>query len=96
MSQSVSNPDGGSKTALDLNHLRRDARTAVELAIVALAPEDIVDGLAVIAGLLEAISELPAESPPVSILVPKLTDRAKTALARWNRWHSEHVAQIKA
>src|SRR5207302_86059 len=39
---------------MDLNHLRRESRTALELAIVELAPTDLIDRLAVVTGLLEA------------------------------------------
>ena len=86
----------GDNTALDLNHLRRDARTAVELAIVALAPSDIVDGLAVAAGLLEAVAELPTDSPPVTVLVPKIIHRSRAALDSWSKWQGEHLQKLKA
>jgi hypothetical protein len=61
------------ETPLDLSHLRREARTALELAVVALAPSDLVDRLAVVAGLLEAIVELPPNSAPVLALLPNLS-----------------------
>jgi hypothetical protein len=54
-----------SDTQLDLSHLRRETRTALELAVVAPAPTALVDRLAWAAGLLEAIAELPADAPPV-------------------------------
>ena len=38
-------------------HLCREAKTALELAIAALAPSDLVDRLAMAAGLLDAIAE---------------------------------------
>jgi len=37
---------GESTSRLDLSHLRRQARTALELAIVELAPNDLIDRLA--------------------------------------------------
>jgi hypothetical protein len=49
-------------TPMDFSHLRREARTALELAIVALAPSALVDRLATAAGLLEALVELPKDS----------------------------------
>jgi hypothetical protein len=76
---------------LDLSHLRREARTALELAVVALAPSEIVDRLAAVAGLLEALVELPPDSPPVVALVPTVESRAKSALERWRRWQGEHL-----
>jgi hypothetical protein len=33
------------ETPMDLGHLRREARSALELAVVALAPTGLVDGL---------------------------------------------------
>ena len=61
-----------SQTHLDLSHLRRETRTALELAVVALAPFELLDGLAAAAGLLEALEELPRDSPAVVALVPPL------------------------
>jgi hypothetical protein len=84
------------QTSLDLSHLRRETRTALELAIVALAPGDLLVRLAVVAGLLEAMVELPLDSPPVSALVPKVARRGKEALQRWGRWHAQHIASQKA
>jgi len=57
-------------TRLDLSHLRREARTALELAIVELAPNDLIDRLALVTGLLEALAELPANSAPAIALDP--------------------------
>jgi hypothetical protein len=79
------------ETTLDLSHLRREARTALELAIVALAPSELVDRLAAVAGLLEALVELPTDSAPVSALVPTVAARAKRALGDWQKWQQEHL-----
>jgi hypothetical protein len=84
------------ETPLDLSHLRRETRTALELAVVALAPPSVIDGLAVVAGLLEALGELPAGSPPVVALLPEVSRRGRSALAVWTAWHKQHLAQIKA
>ena len=72
--------------SMDLSHLRRETRTALELAIAALAPTDLIDRLAWAAGLLEALAELPSDSPPVVALMPKLTSRARSTLTRWQEW----------
>ena len=80
---------------LDLSHLRRETRTALELAVVALAPKDLVDRLAWGAGLLEAIAELPSQSPPVLALVPKLATHTRSALAQWNEWQARNIAKVK-
>ena len=77
----------------NLNHLRRDARTALELAVVALAPTALVDRLASVAGLLEALDELPTDSAPVIALVPKLVTRTRRALEDWERWHQTYLDQ---
>ena len=85
-----------SEAALDLSHLRRETRTALELAIVALAPQDLVDRLAWAAGLLEAVLELPSSSPPVLVLMPKLTTRARSTLEQWSGWQAERLAREEA
>jgi hypothetical protein len=84
------------ETPLDLSHLRRETRTALELAVVALAPMDLIDRLAGVAGLLEALVELPPNSPPVLALVPSLSKRGRSALTDWNSWHKEHLGKVKA
>jgi hypothetical protein len=81
---------------LDLSHLRRDARTALELAVVALAPSTLVDELAATAGLLEALVELPSNSPPVVALVPKLLKRTREALEAWQDWQAKHLVKGRA
>ena len=87
---------GGAETPLDLSHLRRETRTALELAVVALAPSDLVDRLAAAAGLLEAISELPPNSAPLIALIPDVARRAHRVLEDWNVWQAEHLAKLKA
>jgi len=87
---------GAAETPLDLSHLRRETRTALELAVVALAPLDMIDRLAGAAGLLEALMELPPDSPPVIALVPKLSGRARSALKDWNAWQARHLSKAKA
>jgi len=81
----------GVETPLDLSHLRRESRTALELAVVALAPSELVDRLAISAGLLEALAELPTDSAPVMALVPNLATRTRDALDDWRKWHQEHL-----
>jgi hypothetical protein len=79
------------ETGMDLSHLRREARTALELAVIALAPSQLIDRLATVAGLLEALMELPPSSPPALALVPGLVERARQALADWQTWQREHL-----
>jgi hypothetical protein len=79
---------------LDLSHLRRDARTALELAVVSLAPEELVERLAAAAGMLEALVELPMDTAPVVALVPRVEARARRALDDWQKWQQEHFQRI--
>jgi hypothetical protein len=86
-----SNEDEPAETSIELSHLRRDSRTALELAVVAMAPSELVDRLAAAAGLLEALVELPADSAPVIALVPKLVERTRGALEDWEKWRRDHL-----
>lgn len=46
--------------ALRVVHLRREVKTALELAVAALAHAEVMDALATTAGLLEALNEFPS------------------------------------
>ncbi len=76
---------------IDLVHLRREARTALELAIVAMVPQSLMDRLASATGMLEALAEIPAESPPARALVPTTVSRARGAIDAWHQWEAEHL-----
>ena len=76
------------RRSLDRTHLRRETRTALELAVVALAPTSLVDQLAAAAGLLEAFDELPADAPPVRELARSIIARADDALDAWDAWRA--------
>jgi hypothetical protein len=76
---------------MDLAHLRRETRTALELAVVALTPSELIDRLAASAGLLEALVGLPTDSQPVAALVPTVLTRARAALDDWSKWQHEHL-----
>jgi hypothetical protein len=79
---------------MDLSHLRREARTALELAIVALAPVELTEHLAVAAGMLEAITEVPGVGgASAQALVAGTVDRARGALAAWHDWESSHLSK---
>ena len=79
------------ESQMDLSHLRRESRTALELAVVAMAPSDLVNRLATSAGLLEALVELPTDCAPVITLVPSLVGRTRSALDDWQKWHHEYL-----
>ncbi len=78
---------------LDLNHLRRETRTALELAIVALAPVELTDRLAIAAGMLEVITDVPEVGVPARALVAGTVDRARGALQAWHDWEHSHLSK---
>jgi hypothetical protein len=81
---------------VEMSHLRRQTRTALELAVISLAPVELVDRLASAAGLLEAVQELPVDAPPIVVLVPRLVVRARAALEEWGHWKATHLAGSQA
>lgn len=95
----MASPPSSDAPGLEPIHLRRETRTALELALVALAPlapSDLLDRLATCAGLLEALTELPLDSPPVRALLPDVSARARAALDAWQRWSTSHVTRVQA
>ncbi len=81
---------------MELRHLRRDVKTALELAIVAMSPAEIVESLALSAGFLSALDELPLDSPAVAALLPGVDRRAHAALDGWATWRDKHLRKISA
>jgi hypothetical protein len=69
-----------------VSHLRREVKTALELAIAGLARADLIDPLAHAAGLLEALAEFPDDSAPVVAMRPRATELADAALAQYKNW----------
>jgi hypothetical protein len=59
--------------------------------VVALAPSELLERLAASAGLLEALVELPANSPPALALVPGLIERTRDSLEDWRTWQRENL-----
>jgi hypothetical protein len=78
-------------TQKELVQLRQEARVALDLAVVALAPSQLIERLALSVGLLESLGELPTDSPPVVALVPKTIARSKSSLDDWRTWHKQHL-----
>lgn len=76
---------------LEALHLRRELKTALELAMVALAPTELMERLATLAGLLDALSQLPTDSAPALALLPGTVERARAALADWTTWQKLHL-----
>ena len=78
-------------TQKELAQLRQEARVALDLAVVALAPSPLIERLALAVGLLESLGELPADSPPVLALVPKTIAGSRSSLDDWRSWHKQHL-----
>ena len=83
----------GMDTQTELRHARREIRTALELAIVALAPADLLDELAAIAGLFEAFEELPLDSAAMAALCSHTLRRAQTTLEACDHCRDKRAAQ---
>lgn len=81
---------------MELRHLGREVKTALEMAIVALAPSDLVDRLALAAGLLDALGDLPGDAAPARALAPKTTERARRALVDWQKWEQHNLKKASA
>jgi len=72
---------------MQLVHLNREVKTALELAIAGAAPESLIDRLAVAAGLMEAFTDLGLTEP--TPLITRTVERATEALAAWRSWHHD-------
>lgn len=71
----------------EIRHVLRSVKTSLELAIVALAPSDLLNRLGRVAGLLEAVSQLPTDEGPAQALTPGLIADGVAAVDAWNKWH---------
>lgn len=71
--------------ATELRHLLRTVETSLELAIMARAPNELVNRLARVSGLLGALSQLPEEGPARELTAPTLAD-ALSAVELWRVW----------
>ena len=78
---------------MELRHIGREAKTALELAVVGLCPWDLLERIAAAAGLVDAIAELPLESPAVAALLPKIVSKARAALDEWGVWQERHLTK---
>jgi hypothetical protein len=71
----------------EVRHLLRGVKTALELAIVARAPADILNRLGRVAGMLDAVVQLSIDAPPANALIPGLVADGHAAVDRWDAWH---------
>jgi hypothetical protein len=71
----------------ELRHLLRSVKTSLELAIVARAPADLLNRLGRVAGILDAVTQLPTDEGPAQALIAGLVADGLAAVDAWNRWH---------
>jgi hypothetical protein len=64
-------------------------KTALELAVASMSATEIVDRLAVAAGLLEALAEFPSDAAPVVATAPRAVAIAEEALKEWRIWEAK-------
>ena len=64
--------------------------------ILACAPSDLVDNLAIAAGLLDAITDMALDEAATTPLVTRTVERANQALAAWQRWRADHPPKATA
>jgi hypothetical protein len=81
---------------LRVSHLRREVKTALELAVAALAHAEVMDGLATAAGLLEALNEFPKSSAPVLATLPRAIEQAESSLQAWREWQARPARKPSA
>ena len=82
----MSEPEGDVNISTEIRHLLRTVKTALELAIVARAPVDLINRLGRASGLLDAVSQLPPDGVPVQAMTVGLINDARAAVDTWNRW----------
>lgn len=75
----------------EIRHLLRDVKTSLELAIVARAPSDLVNRLARVAGLLDAVSQLPFGAGPARDMTADLIADALSAVELWRVWEKSRT-----
>jgi hypothetical protein len=84
------------KDRVQLVHLSREIKTALELALAALSPTPMIEELALAAGLLDAFSELAVDERTPHPLLQQTVERAELALRTWHRWRADHPPKATA
>ena len=77
-------------TKLEVTHLTREIKTALELAIAAFAPNDVIDKLAVVAGLLDTLDSLALDQNATPLYTSTI-ERGNMALIGWQKWRASHT-----
>jgi hypothetical protein len=80
-------PEGQIDKQSELRHLLRNVKTSLELAIVARAPADLLNQLGRVAGLLDAVSQLPTDEGPAQALTAGLIRDGRAIVDTWEKWH---------
>jgi hypothetical protein len=80
-------PEGRIDKQTEIRHLLRTVKTSLELAIVGLAPSDLLNRLGRVAGLLDAVSQLPTDEGPARALTAGLIADGVAAVDAWEKWH---------
>jgi len=80
-------PEGRIDKQTEIRHLLRTVKTSLELAIVGLAPSDLLNRLGRVAGLLDAVSQLPTDEGPAQALTAGLIADGVAAVDAWDKWH---------
>lgn len=80
-------PEGRVDKQTEVRHLLRNVKTSLELAIVARAPSDLLNRLGRVAGLLEAVTQLPTDEGPAQALTAGLIADGLSAVDAWDKWH---------
>lgn len=83
-------PEGPIDRQTEIRHLLRNVKTSLELAIVARAPADLLNRLGRVAGLLEAISQLPTDEPAQALTAGLIADGV-AAIDAWRTWQQSHT-----
>ena len=77
-------------TTMQLRHLAREVSTALELALVRMAPSPLIENLASVAGLLTALEALPLDTESLRVWAEEANERAERVLAEWKPWEEQH------
>ncbi|CAN5603588.1 hypothetical protein BH11MYX1_BH11MYX1_07900 [soil metagenome] len=77
-------------TKLEVAQLTREIETALELAIAAFAPNEVLDALAVVAGLLSGLNRLALDQSDTPLFVSTV-QRGGLALIEWETGSASHA-----
>ena len=80
--------DDVDSTPMRVRHLAREVSTALELAMVGMAPNAMIERLGSAAGLLMALTELPLDTEALRIWAKETVTRAELCLEDWRRWEA--------